>query len=454
MARGYGVSLSWVSGPVKRDRDDYEHAWVPRECRPPLSNSDHGRFGPWSSAIVFAPRTGNIDSLQRKQVFWRAVRFALERCTEQAYRGNRIEITARGRSTASRYAYLAVRIPIPNRGMVDVRTTKGTRHEMTVLVTGATGLIGANVCALLRERGDEVRALVRPQSDSSELRELGIHIASGDITSEDDVRRAVEGCSAVINSAAILGGPGQDPDEQLAANYLGSVYCYDAAARAGARVVELTTTPFLRSDVTLTERPEVIPESAMNGNSYAISKGRAFVDGRYRAERGQDICFVIPGGTFGPSPVPRRAMHATSYNRVLRGGVRGKIAEYARFPIAWVLASDVAEIVVGTLDRGEPGLAYIAFGAGPALSTAEFLNLGCEEAGVDHRVRDIVLRPGDSNLRKQYGETIYDMAIRTGPDPFYDDSLTRKTFQNQPKSIREGVAETIAWFRQNGLLDG
>src|SRR5262245_35503805 len=101
---------------------------------------------------------------------------------------------------------------------------------MTVLVTGATGLIGANVCLQLRERGDGVRALCRPGSESKELRELGVEIASGDIANADDVSRAVEGCAAVINSAAVLGGPGQDPIEQLAANYLGSVYCYDAAA--------------------------------------------------------------------------------------------------------------------------------------------------------------------------------------------------------------------------------
>ena len=33
--------------------------------------------------------------------------------------------------------------------------------SQTVLVTGATGLAGANICKLLIERGDRVRALAR-----------------------------------------------------------------------------------------------------------------------------------------------------------------------------------------------------------------------------------------------------------------------------------------------------
>lgn len=325
---------------------------------------------------------------------------------------------------------------------------------MTVLVTGATGLIGANVCRLLVERGELVRALVRPASDATALTQLGVGVASGDITSSDDVQRAAEGCTAIVNSAALLGGAHVDLDEQLAANHLGSRWCYDAAARAGARVVELTTTPFLRSDVTLTEHPEVLPESRYAHDAYAVSKGRAFVDGRTRAEAGEDICFVIPGGTFGPSPVVQRSMAATSYNRVLRGAIRGKVAAYPTFPVPWVRAEDVAAVVVAALDSGDAGVAYLAFGKGPATSTATFLNLGCEAAGVEHRVAEVVISRDDAERRVIYGETIFEMATRVVPDPFYDDSETRRVLDPDPSSTADAVAETVDWFRREGLLSG
>lgn len=323
---------------------------------------------------------------------------------------------------------------------------------MVVLVTGATGLIGANVAEQLLARGDAVRVLVRPGSEASGLEQLGAEVVRGDIVEQGDVHRATAGASAVINSAAVLGGAHQDLTEHLAANHLGSRWCYDAAASEGARVVELTTTPFLRSDVTLTERPEVVDESTIAGDPYAISKGRAFVEGRDRAEAGEDICFVIPGGTFGPSPVVERALGPTSYNRVLRGAIRGKVPSYASFPVPWVLASDVARIVVAALDHGEPGLAYIAFGTGPAISTATFLNLACEAAGVAHRTEDIGISAGDDAALAKYGPTIYEMATRTTPDPFYDDSLTRATFDVTRTPLAEGVTDTVSWFREHGQI--
>jgi nucleoside-diphosphate-sugar epimerase len=323
---------------------------------------------------------------------------------------------------------------------------------VVVLVTGATGLIGANVVEQLTQQDDRVRVLVRPGSDASALELLGAEVVRGDITSEEDVHRAAADTTAVINSAAVLGGVEQDLSEHLAANTLGSRWCYDAAARSGAKVVELTTTPFLRSDITLTERPEVVDESTIAGDNYAISKGRAFVEGRERAEAGEDICFVIPGGTYGPSPVVERALAPTSYNRILRGALRGKVPSYAAFPVPWVLAADVARIVVAALNQGEPGLAYIAFGTGPAISTAAFLNLACEAAGVTHRTDDVLIEPGDDAALARYGPTIYEMATRTVPDPFYDDSLTRAAFDVTRTPVADGTAQTVSWLREHGQI--
>ena len=87
----------------------------------------------------------------------------------------------------------------------------------SVLVTGATGLIGANVCKLLRARDVDTKALVRPGSDATGLEALGVEIVRGDITVEADVHRAAQGVDVIVNSAALLGGSSQDMEEQLAA---------------------------------------------------------------------------------------------------------------------------------------------------------------------------------------------------------------------------------------------
>src|SRR4051794_3250683 len=137
-----------------------------------------------------------------------------------------------------------------------------------ILVTGATGLIGSNVCKLLIEAGRPARALARSGSDVEPLRGLGVELGPGDITRADDVRTAAQGCAAIVNAAALLGGSNQDMEAQWATNHRGSLHCYDAAAEASVRVIELTTTTFFRHDEPLTESPVALPAEEAGGDPY------------------------------------------------------------------------------------------------------------------------------------------------------------------------------------------
>ncbi|WP_030062138.1 condensation domain-containing protein [Streptomyces novaecaesareae] len=73
-------------------------------------------------------------------------------------------------------------------------------HTGTVLLTGATGGVGAAVLQELMAQGRPVRVLVRPES--AHLPALnGAEVAEGDLADADSLRRAVEGVDAVIHSA-------------------------------------------------------------------------------------------------------------------------------------------------------------------------------------------------------------------------------------------------------------
>jgi nucleoside-diphosphate-sugar epimerase len=319
-----------------------------------------------------------------------------------------------------------------------------------VLVTGATGLIGSNICRLLVEKGTEVRALVRTGSETEPLAALGVTLVYGDITSLDDVARAAEGTGAIVNSAALLGGATQDLAASRATNLDGSVHCYDVAARDGRRVVELATTTFLRHDKPLNERPEVLDE--VPDDPYSVSKAAAFRDGLLRSAAGQDVLFVIPGGTFGPAPCPQRAMAASSYNRIVRAAVRGRVHDYVSFPVPWVRAADVAAVAVAAIDLGKAGDTYLAFGQEDAMSTAAFLNVACEVAGVENRVAEVRIRPDDEQARERYGDTLVELAGRRFPVPWFDNSYTRELLGYAPVPLVDALAETVDWLRAIGQV--
>ncbi len=79
-----------------------------------------------------------------------------------------------------------------------------------ILITGATGFVGPHVVHALRERGLEVRALVRDRSDAGRLHAWGCETVIGDMTNAASLREAVAGCDAVVHLVAILSGKPAD----------------------------------------------------------------------------------------------------------------------------------------------------------------------------------------------------------------------------------------------------
>lgn len=319
------------------------------------------------------------------------------------------------------------------------------------LVTGGTGLIGSNICRLLIEAGDEVRALVRPGSDYEPLTAIGCEPFEGDIQSGDDILRASEGCDAIVNSAALLGGATQDLTESQKTNAEGSYHAYDAGAKHGIRVVALSSTPFLKHETSLTEESPVADN--WSDDPYTLTKGAAYVEAMRRvAEEGADIVVTIPGGTFGPGLSLSRAMSQTSFNRAIRGAVNGKIAEYVSYPVPWVYAEDVAAATVAAITKGKAGRKYLCFGLEDAQTTATFLNVACEVAGVDHRIAELKVDPSNPEHLKRFGETLVDLSQRQYPVPWFDNSITRQELGYAPRSLGDGMEPTIDWLRANDQI--
>jgi nucleoside-diphosphate-sugar epimerase len=70
------------------------------------------------------------------------------------------------------------------------------------LITGATGQLGSHIAEQLVERGERVRALVRPASDTTFLHRLGVEQIVGDVHEAASLQRAFEGAEIVYHCAA------------------------------------------------------------------------------------------------------------------------------------------------------------------------------------------------------------------------------------------------------------
>ena len=328
---------------------------------------------------------------------------------------------------------------------------------MTVFVTGGTGLTGANVCRLLRERGDDVRAIVRSLADATPLVDLGVEVVAGDLTDAESVRAAAEGCEGVIHTAAVLGGASQELADFVAVNQAGASNVFDTASELGlGRVVALSTGTFFdtTTDVPLEEAPVL---DQPRTDPYTVTKRAAFREAHARAEAGEDIVTCHPGAIVGPSPVAERALHPTSFNRVLLAALRGRLTQYLRFPVIWVFGEDVARGAIAALDHGVAGERYWLDGRPQdVVSTAECCNRLCEIAGVDHRVEDLDPDGDTGALEAAFGPTLLAIArdpYAVGRVPRQEVTPTSERLGYDPIPLDQGLERLVVWLRDLGRID-
>jgi uncharacterized protein YbjT (DUF2867 family) len=104
-----------------------------------------------------------------------------------------------------------------------------------ILVAGATGDLGTEICRLLRERDTDVRALVRRTSDADKverLRALGVELVLGDLKDPRSLDAACQHVDTVISTASST--ISRQPDDSIQrVDRDGQIALVDAAVSNG-----------------------------------------------------------------------------------------------------------------------------------------------------------------------------------------------------------------------------
>lgn len=230
---------------------------------------------------------------------------------------------------------------------------------MKVFLTGGTGFIGGALATALRERGDDVVALVRTPSKAAELERLGCTLVQGDLGDVAAIEKGMQGVDAAIHGAAIyeVGIPaGQRPAMQ-AANVQGTENVLGAARRLDLpRAVYISTVGVFGNT-----RGQVLEEGGPLGSGdtsyYEQTKVAAHRIATNLQAEGMPLVIVQPGGVYGPDD------HSQLGN-VMRQFVAGKLPAkaFTTLGINFVHRDDVVRGILLALDKGRPGEAYILGG--------------------------------------------------------------------------------------------
>ncbi len=231
---------------------------------------------------------------------------------------------------------------------------------MRAFVTGGTGFIGGRLIEKLRARGDDVVALVRTPAKAGGLQGQGCELVEGDLTSEDAIRRGVQGCDSVFHVAAVykVGIPESEQPAMRETNVRGTERVLDAAIEAGIpRIVYVSTVGVFGNT-----GGKVVDEGyerPTNGflSCYDETKYEAHQVALDRIAKGAPIVIVQPGGVYGPGD------HSELGNIIdqTRSG-KLKMLMFPDTGFNLVHVDDVAEGIVLAHDRGRIGDAYVLGG--------------------------------------------------------------------------------------------
>src|SRR5437870_5489927 len=208
---------------------------------------------------------------------------------------------------------------------------------------------------MLLERGDEVRAMVRPVEDAGRLHKLpGLEVVHGDLTDPASLKRAVQGVQRVYNVAAKT-GPWGSEDVYRTVNVQGLAHLIHASMDAGVQRIVHTSSITVYGHHLHGIVTEDAPFHAED-NPYSRSKvaGEKLIANLVK-DNGAPVVIVRPGWIYGP----RDTASFGRFVSLVESG-KGFIIGSGNNILPIVYVRDVAQGIIAAGDAGNEviGRAY------------------------------------------------------------------------------------------------
>ncbi|MGU3540381.1 hopanoid-associated sugar epimerase [Methylobacterium sp. A54F] len=327
-----------------------------------------------------------------------------------------------------------------------------------VLITGASGFLGAALVDVFRKAGFPVRVMVRATSPRTNLTWTDVEIVEGDMRDAQAVAAALRGQRYLIHAAADYRLWAPDMEEIVRTNRDGTRILMTEALRAGIeRIVYTSSVATIRppaDGVTPSDETQPLtPETAIGAYKRSKVVAERVVD-ELVASQGLPAVIVNPSTPIGP-----RDVKPTPTGRIIQEAALGRMPAFVDTGLNLAHVDDVAAGHLLALRKGRTGEKYILGGENVLLS-----QMLADIAGLVGR------KPPTVNLPRAVVYPIAffaeQMARVTGKAPFatidgirmsryrmfFSDAKARAELGYTARPYREGLADAIGWFRQAGYL--
>jgi dihydroflavonol-4-reductase len=325
---------------------------------------------------------------------------------------------------------------------------------LRVLVTGASGFLGGHLLTEMVKGPHVPVCAYRKGSDTKLIDELGLSKVNFDLTDEASMAEALKGVEAVVHLAAYYTFTGRkELYEKI--NVQGTKSLLEACQRNGVkRFIYCSSTEAMGP----VSNPPADEDAPLNPQ-YEYGRSKARAEDLVKAS-GLDWTILRPSGIYGPSNVDDVSYYfITSFKGFASKFIIGSGKNYIQF----VHVKDVVQGFLQALDRpGSIGGTYIITQAKPYTYEEVYRVLakifGQPEPKwrLGRRMAMLMMLPieginaliGRENFLYRR-ETVKSVTS----DRAFSIERARRDLGYEPRyDLPEGMAETVAWYKENGYL--
>lgn len=326
---------------------------------------------------------------------------------------------------------------------------------MTVLVTGASGHVGANLVRELLRRGERVRVLIREHKRA--LEGLDVERFMGDVCEPDSIRPAMEGVERIYHLAAVISIDGDRDGRVPAVNVDGVRNVAEAALELGIpRMVHCSSIHAFDQDPPDQPLDETRQRAtARPGHpAYDLSKARGEEQVREVVAKGLDAVICNPTAIIGPNDFERSRV-----GRVFTDLVNRRLPSLIDGGFDWVDVRDVSAGLIAAGDKGRAGESYLLSGRWASVRELAAVVEAITGIAPPRITSPMWLARIGAPFVVAYGrvvgrEPLYTMeALRAlRANRHIDNTKARTELGYAPRPLEQSVRDAIAWLAMDGAV--
>ncbi len=310
----------------------------------------------------------------------------------------------------------------------------------TILLTGGAGFIGTRLCEELYEH-NTIRVLdtfSRNSWETTRLRGIdNVELIRGDVRNMEDMKRAAEGVTRIGHLASIagVGTVLNNPALTMDVALTGTRNALEVARENGCkRVVTFSTSEVFGRFAWDVKESDVTPIGAVGEPrwTYACAKiATEHVANAYFREFHLPTVSLRPFNVYGPGQVGEGAIH--NFIKKVVAGEAITVNNDGRQIRSWCYVDDMVDGTLRALeDDAAPGQAFNIGNPAATITVLRLAELVARIAGVEPKIEFV---------RKDYP----DVETRV---PNVDKARELLGFEAKV-GLEEGLARTVAWYREN-----